>query len=216
MSKFVEIASAEAGKEYGHVPGHQYHDVKVTIGRTGSKFRSKFRVQVMESWGSCQGLNNLEEAGNRRVVAIEGNLDAAVRIASSRAKEAQITAEYLVQALSCAHSDALDALADESVFSWVEPIFTPIQGRSHELSVSARDEDHGSRSSLGLLTFTGESFVFIPHDSRMVDEAAKRQVMQWVDDRRNDLLDLLISRINPDHDFEPLQRLREALIGAKK
>lgn len=194
MSKFVEIASAKAGKEYGHVPGHQYHDVKVSIGHRGSKFR----VQVEESWGSCRGVNNLEEAGNSRIVAIDDDLDAAVRIASSRAKEAQIAAEYLVQALSCAHSDAVDALPEADKCSFIDPLFTPISGRQLELSVSAREEGNRIRFNLGHLTFYRDSFVFVPNNTSTGGEPAKKQVMVWVDERWNWLLDVLISRLDSD------------------
>lgn len=103
-AQWTVIAEAENGKPYGHVPGHQYHDVKVTIGKRGKKIR----VDVFEVWGSAQGYD--EEHGRNRVVAIDTDLDSAVRIANSRAKEAGIREDYMIQALSIAHADAVDVL----------------------------------------------------------------------------------------------------------
>lgn len=100
------LAESEKGTPYGHVPGHQYHDVAVTIGKRGEKIR----VEVVEVWGSAQGYD--EEHGRNRVVAIDADLDAAVRIANSRSKEAGIREDYMIQALSTAHADAVDALSD--------------------------------------------------------------------------------------------------------
>lgn len=107
-SEWKNLASASKGTEYGHVPGHNYHDVDVTIsGRDGKLFR----VEVLETWGSAQGYD--EEHGRNKVVAIDADLDAAVRIANSRAKEAGICSDYMIQALSSAHADAVDALAEQ-------------------------------------------------------------------------------------------------------
>lgn len=100
------IAESCKGTPYGHVPGHQYHDVEVTIGQRGEKYR----VEVLETWGSAQGFD--QEHGRNKVVAIDGDLDSAVRIANSRAQTAGIREDYMIQALSSAHSDALDEIED--------------------------------------------------------------------------------------------------------
>lgn len=109
MSKrWTKIAEASKGTPYGHVPGHNYHDVDVTISQSGAKLR----VEVLETWGSAQGYDR--EHGRNRVVAIDEDLDTAVRIANSRAKEAGIRGDYMIQALSSAHADAVDAMDDLS------------------------------------------------------------------------------------------------------
>ena len=99
-SQWTEISTACKGTPYGHVPGHSYHDVDVSIGMCGQKFR----VEILETWGSAQGYD--EEHGRNRVVAIDADLDAAVRTANSHAKEAGVREDYLIQALSSAHADA--------------------------------------------------------------------------------------------------------------
>lgn len=104
-SKWTDVASGSKGTKYGHVPGHQFHDVDVTI-QHGAK---GYRVEVIETWGSAQGYDEVH--GRNRVVAIDPDLEAAVRIASSRAQQAGMRQEYLVQALSTAHADAVDAMA---------------------------------------------------------------------------------------------------------
>lgn len=103
--EWTKIADASKGTEFGHVPGHQYHDVDVTISKSGEKLR----VEVLETWGSAEGYD--EEHGRNRVVAIDEDLDTAVRIANARAKEAGIREDYMIQALSSAHADAVDELA---------------------------------------------------------------------------------------------------------
>lgn len=106
MSKmtYTEIASACVGTPYGHVPGHQFRDVDVTIGRRGERIR----VEVKESWGSAQGYDEVH--GAKRVVAIDGDVGAACRVARQRAIEAGIGIEYMAQALSEAEAEAIDAL----------------------------------------------------------------------------------------------------------
>lgn len=100
------LADASKGTEYGHAPGNQYHDVDVTI----STRDGRFRVEVLETWGSAQGYD--EEHGRNRVVAIDEDLDTAVRIANARAKTAGIREDYMIQALSSAHADAVDTLEE--------------------------------------------------------------------------------------------------------
>ena len=74
------IGESEKGTPYGHVPGHQYHDVSVTIGKRGEKIRA----EVVGSLGRRPRLRR--RARRNRAVAIDADLDAAVRIANSRAK----------------------------------------------------------------------------------------------------------------------------------
>lgn len=104
MSKWTKIASTSKGDTYGHVPGHNFHDVDVTIGRSGAKFR----VEISERWGSSQGYDQVH--GENRVVAIDEDLDIAVRTANSRARTAGICEEYMIQALSTAHAEAVDKI----------------------------------------------------------------------------------------------------------
>ena len=105
--QWTQLAENSAGKEFGHVPGHYYHDVDVTISQSGDKFR----VEVLETWGSAQ--EDDEEHGRNRVVAIDSDLDAAVRIANARAQQAGINEKYMIQALSGAHADAVDEMPVE-------------------------------------------------------------------------------------------------------
>ena len=110
MSNWTTRAQASKGTPYGHVPGHQYHDVDVSISDNFDPLGQrtlKHRVEILEVWGSAQGCD--EEHGRNRIVAIDADLDEAVRIASSRADTAGMRKEYVVQALSQAHADAVDA-----------------------------------------------------------------------------------------------------------
>jgi len=102
------LAEVTVGAPDGHVLGHHFHDVEVTIGRRGIRYR----VEVVELQGSSQGRGRDDVQSERRVVAIELDLDLAVRIASSRARQAGVAVEYLVQALSIAYARAMDGIAD--------------------------------------------------------------------------------------------------------
>jgi hypothetical protein len=107
--QWTELAECTKGTAYGHVPGHQYHDVTATISHNGTQHR----VEVLEVWGSAQGYD--QEHGRNRIVAIDADLDTAVRTANARARQADIRVDYMIQALSGAHADALDAGEEESV-----------------------------------------------------------------------------------------------------
>lgn len=96
-----ELASKSARKAYGHVPGHQYHDVDVVISR---KADDSVRVHVCESWGSCQGYN--EEHGRKEAIGRGESIAEAIRNARERSKAAGIDMEYLEQALSLAEDEA--------------------------------------------------------------------------------------------------------------
>lgn len=101
-----ELASESVGVAYGHVPGHQYHDVDVVISRKGDNFR----CHVCESWGSAQGYD--EEHGRREAIGRGASIRSAVNDARVRAGAAGITCEYLEQALSKAEDAAEEFCED--------------------------------------------------------------------------------------------------------
>lgn len=92
--------SATVGTEYGHVPGHNYHDVEVTI----TEKAGRWSVRVLETWGSAQGYD--EEHGRHEVVGRGDTLAEAERDARELAMAAEIHPEYFVQALSQAAAEA--------------------------------------------------------------------------------------------------------------
>ena len=96
-----EIGSAEAGKEYGHVPGHQYHDVRVVISRRGSFFR----CLVRETWGASQG--RPQEHGRTEAIGRGGSIHEACRQAERHAGKIGIRTDYLTRAMSAAEDEAL-------------------------------------------------------------------------------------------------------------
>ena len=106
-SGFETVASGEAGKPYGHVPGHQYHDVEVGIGRRGIQYR----CVILETWGSAQGYD--EEHGRIKVVARAYDWRKALAGASRRAKDAGINAAYMAQAMSECEDAAADAINEQ-------------------------------------------------------------------------------------------------------
>ena len=103
--------TGSAGKEYGHVPGHQYHDVDVTIRRTRN---GRWSVEVLETLGSAQGYD--EEHSRKKVIGRSDHLAEAVRDARQRAKNACIGPDYVEEALSEAEDKASEAAeaADET------------------------------------------------------------------------------------------------------
>lgn len=107
------VSEASAGKAYGHVPGHQYHDVDVVISvrppagaGIGPNVSRPWRVHVVESWGSAQGYD--EEHGRREAVGRGEGIEEACQSARDRAAKAGIECEYLEQALSKAEDAAED------------------------------------------------------------------------------------------------------------
>jgi phosphoribosyl-ATP pyrophosphohydrolase len=98
--KTIKVASS-AGTEYGHVPGHQYHDAKVRITRARS---GRWTVTLRETWGSCQGHD--EEHGRKTVMACARTLEDAVEQAQRKAEAADLHKSYTAQALSCAEAKA--------------------------------------------------------------------------------------------------------------
>lgn len=100
----TELASASAGTPYGHVPGHRYSDVDVTISRARN---GSIRVHVVESWGSAQGYD--EEHGRREVVGRGPDISSACRDAESRAAKVGVDAGHLATAMSRAEDEAEEA-----------------------------------------------------------------------------------------------------------
>ena len=101
-----ELANVKVGKEYGHVPGHQYHDVAVVV----STRNGKFRCHVCESWGSSQGYD--EEHGRSEVIGRGDSISQACAESKSRAIAAGIQPNFLVQAISQAEDSAEECLVD--------------------------------------------------------------------------------------------------------
>lgn len=98
------------GYEYGSIPGNQYHDVDVTITRS---IAGKWEVEILETWGNCQGCNNFEEHGRNEVAATADSLDQALDDAKEKADEACIDNEregYLEEALEEAKTEAQKAI----------------------------------------------------------------------------------------------------------
>lgn len=100
--KAIYVKNSE-GIEYGHLPGHHYHDVDVTIVRTR---RGKWTVEILETWGSAQGYD--AEEGRKKVIGRGDELYDVARDARNKAYEAGIEREYMIQALSCAEVEAAE------------------------------------------------------------------------------------------------------------
>lgn len=92
--KAIQV-TGRAGKAYGHVPGHQYKDVDVTIRRTRN---GRWSIEVLETWGSSQGYD--EEHGRKKVIGRGDDLSEAVRDARQRAQSAGIGPNYVEEAIS--------------------------------------------------------------------------------------------------------------------
>jgi|ERR1039458_1716404 hypothetical protein len=116
--KQIEV-SVTTGKPYGHVPGHYYHDVEVSIER---KATGRWVVDVLETWGNCQGHD--EEHGRTHIIGRGPTLDAATDRAIQLAGAANINQEYLVQSLSQAASEAEEVLETEQEAGVVIPCQT--------------------------------------------------------------------------------------------
>lgn len=99
---FKTIATSTAGKPYGHVPGHQYHDVKVAVGKRGAFYRAI----ALETRGACQGDD--EEHDRKKVVARSEDSKEVLAEVMLRARAAGLNSVYLEQA----GSQCEDALAE--------------------------------------------------------------------------------------------------------
>ena len=98
------------GNEYGHVPGHNYNDVDVTI---TLHLRGRWTVDILETWGSAQGED--EEHGRRHVVGSGDTLVEAVERAEKLALRCKMTELYLAQSLSEATEEARQAVEENRV-----------------------------------------------------------------------------------------------------
>ena len=98
--KTIKVTSS-AGEAYGHVPGHRYHDVDVSITRARS---GRWTVTLVETWGSCQGHD--EELDRKTVMACARTLEDAVVEANRKAEAADLDKSFTAQALSCAGAEA--------------------------------------------------------------------------------------------------------------
>lgn len=101
-----ELASTSKGTEYGHVPGHQYHDVDVVISQSRD---NRFRCHIVETWGSAQGYD--QEHGRREATGRGESIEEAADNAKSIAAEAGMEAGYLAQAVSKAIDQATEEAA---------------------------------------------------------------------------------------------------------
>jgi len=99
----VTLADVSVGTAYGHVPGHQYHDVDVMISRKGDRYR----CQIVETWGSAQGYD--EEHGRKEAIGRGGSTTEASDQARATAQEADIHRSFLARALSQAIDQAEEA-----------------------------------------------------------------------------------------------------------
>jgi len=93
----TELANVTAGREFGHTPGHKYHDVDVVISYRDFTTRRSYRCHVVESWGSAQGYD--EEHGRNEVVSHGSTVAEAVALAQGQAAEIEMSCEYTVRAL---------------------------------------------------------------------------------------------------------------------
>lgn len=104
-TKKIQV-TVTTGKSYGHVPGHHYHDVEVSIER---KTNGRWMVDILETWGNNQGYD--EEQGKRQVIGRDSTLDAAVERAERLAITAGIEKSFMAQSLSQAASEAEEKAA---------------------------------------------------------------------------------------------------------
>jgi len=101
-----ELASVSIGTEYGHVPGHQYHDVDVVISQSRD---GTHRCHIVDSWGSAQGYD--EEHGRIEATGRGASIGAAASEAKAIGLEANMDTRYLAQAVSKAIDEATEAAA---------------------------------------------------------------------------------------------------------
>ena len=101
-----KTTTGRAGKPFGHVPGHQYHDIEATITQTTT---GRWRVRILETWGSAQGTD--EEHGRKYATGRAESLDEAIIDARRRADAAGIGPEYLDGAIDEAESAMIDFLS---------------------------------------------------------------------------------------------------------
>jgi hypothetical protein len=111
MSKMVlygweKIALVSSGAEYGHVPGHHFHDVDVVVSRRGGVFR----VAIQETAGNSQGRGCDQVHLDRRVFARAADFNTALDAAERQARGADFDAGHLVLAISEARDEVAEAM----------------------------------------------------------------------------------------------------------
>lgn len=94
MTTIKKTYESSNGKEYGHVPGHQYHDVDGTLTET----KYGWCCELIETWGSAQGRD--EEHGRNTASGRADSPYAAVEQAKAEAKEIGMELRYV--AATCA------------------------------------------------------------------------------------------------------------------
>ena len=104
---FETIASITVGKPYGHVPGHQYHDVKVEVGKRGAFYRAV----ALETRGACQGDD--EEHNRKKVVARSEDPKEVFAEVMLCARAAGLNSVYLEQAGSQCEDELKEFLEGE-------------------------------------------------------------------------------------------------------
>lgn len=102
--KWIQLSSSCCGKKNGHIPGHQYCDVLVKVEQLGQKFR----VKMIQTWGSAQDYD--QENSRHEVSSLGNTLDKVIAAAKAKGRSVGMSEEYIIQALSAAHSDAYDTL----------------------------------------------------------------------------------------------------------
>ena len=115
-TQYKLIGKGEAGKPYGHVPGHYFRDVLVYVSRRAVHDCDRWRVAVVEQWGSAQGYDEIH--GSNRVLATAAtSLPAAIRDVTAKARDAGINLSYLASAMSEAEVDAEDSVEREVAYA---------------------------------------------------------------------------------------------------
>lgn len=99
-TKTIQLSVA-TGSPGGHVPGHPYHDVKVTVNR---KINGRWLVTILETWGSNRGHD--EEIGRRQVIGREATLEKTLEQARQLGLRVGMKKALLEQSISLAASEA--------------------------------------------------------------------------------------------------------------
>jgi hypothetical protein len=103
MAKWTEIVSEGVGVPYGHVPGHQYHDVDATLYQRPGEYR----IDLIEHWGSAQGRD--EEHGRREVSGYGATIAEAVTEAKAEAETSGMDMSWVVQVIALVRRAADEA-----------------------------------------------------------------------------------------------------------
>ena len=93
--------TVNTGKAHGRGPGHNYHDLQVTIGR---KHNGRWSVNIIESWGTDSGFD--EEQAQKHVTGRDATLELALDRATRLAVAASIDQSFLEKSLNQAVNQA--------------------------------------------------------------------------------------------------------------